>query len=95
MKHGILSEHASLRFAEEAAENQRSQFNIKVRTKYLEGLGIYRNYNYGKIKNNPHCPICGAYLTPTKPGWHGTVGSDLANDGVEWYCKRGERLGTH
>ncbi len=95
MKYGILSEHKSLRFAQEAAERQRNQFNIKVRTKYLQGLGIYRNYNYGELKINPRCPICGTFLSQTKPGWHGTVGADLAGDGVEWYCKKGERNGTH
>lgn len=41
-----------------------------------------------KYKINPKCPLCGAFLTPTKPGYNGTVGSDLSGTGIEWYCKR-------
>lgn len=41
-----------------------------------------------KMKVSPKCPQCGAFLTPTKAGWHGTPGADLAGTGIEYYCKR-------
>lgn len=41
----------------------------------------------------PQCPICGAFLSKTKPGLHGTVAPGLAD--TAYYCKVGERLGTH
>lgn len=37
---------------------------------------------------SPKCPQCGAFLTQTKAGWHGTPGADLAGTGIEYYCKR-------
>lgn len=49
----------------------------------------------GNHDDQPRCPICGKFLTATQPGWHGTVGSDLAGTGTEYYCKKGERDGTH
>jgi len=41
-----------------------------------------------KKEVNPKCPICGAFLSPTKAGSNGTTGSDLAGTGIEYYCKK-------
>lgn len=43
--------------------------------------------------NNLKCPICGAFLSKTTPGLHGTVAPGLCD--IAYYCKVGERLGTH